>query len=94
MKTIFLLLIILLYKKVINCEKPIITEVSINESQTSRLKLIIRWNAKLNDELDRFLVEYDKMVFNPQRFGYERKPMIVSDSRINFIISFKYYLKN
>jgi hypothetical protein len=93
MKTIFLLLIILLNKKVINCEKPIITEVSINESQTSRLKLIIRWNAKLNDELDRFLVEYDKMVFNPQRFGYERKPMIVSDSRINFIISFKYYLK-
>jgi hypothetical protein len=88
MKTIYLLLIILLNKKVIDCEKPIITEVSLNESQTSRLKLMIRWNTKMNDKLDRFLVEYDKTVMNAQRFGLERKPMIVSDSRINFVVGF------
>lgn len=91
MKTIFLLFIILLNKKVINCEKPKITEVSLDESKTSRLKLTIRWNTKLSHKLDRFLVEYDKMVLNPQRFGWDRKPMILSDSPIKSIADYQHY---
>ena len=79
--TILILFIILLNKRIITCEKPVIREVNLDESKTSRLKLTITWIATQNEKLDRFLLEYDKIVLNTQRFSWETKPVIISDAR-------------
>ena len=82
----FLLLIYILLQTLldVDCTKPNITSVELDESQIDRLKLTIRWSTNTNENLDRFLVSYDKVVYNPQKFTFQSKP-ILSDLRRIFL---------
>ena len=62
----------------INCEKPEIVSLALDEAQIDFLKLTIRWSTKSVQKLDRYLVTYNETIYNPTKSSKQ----IFSDSGI------------